>query len=255
MVAKGRRANSIAVLCNAMNVTVKRQVKPMSKTKKFAAVFLTAEFMLYAAYMCLDIFTSIDTSAIKFVAVALCFLMSVAFLRKERFMLGALICLALLLSIVADVFLLLLNEYYAAGVALFIAAQTVYAIHITLRNGQNAWAWLGARALTAVAAALLAAKFFHGDILISLAAAYALLSVCNIVQALTKRETRLLAAGLILLLLCDICVGIVNINRLFPEAWTIKLAVYAIYGMWFFYLPSQICIAFINLRCANESSK
>lgn len=233
----------------------REQKKSMEKTNKFAAVFLTAEIMFYAAYMCMDIFTGTDSSAIKFLSVALCFLASVAFLRKESFVPGALIGLALLLSLTADVFLLLVGTHYAAGVALFIAAQTVYALFIALRNGQNVWLSLTARALAGGAALFFAAKFAPGEILLSLAAVYAALSVCNIAQALTKRKTRLLAAGLILLLLCDFCVGIVNLNRFSPSAWLGELAVFANFGMWFFYLPSQVCIAFINLRLSNENTK
>ncbi len=224
----------------------------MDKNKKFTAIFLAAELTLYAAYMCLDIFTALDTSAIKFAAVALCFLMSAAFLRKGRFIPSALICLAILFSLTADIFLLLLGKYYTVGVALFILAQIAYALNIILLRGQSVLVWLAARAAFAVAAAV-AAKIFFGDILISLAAAYALLSLFNIIHALDKRETRLLAAGLILLFLCDVCVGIVNINRLFNWERIKKLAVFAGYGMWFFYLPSQVCAALVNVRYANEN--
>lgn len=230
-------------------------MKARENIKIFAAVFIAVEIALYAAYMCLDIFTDIDTAAIKYISVVLCFLVSVIFLRKEYLFPNALLCAALMFSVIADIFLLLIGKYFIAGLLLFTAAQCAYAFYIFITNAQKAWISLSARALAVAAAALLATRFAQGESVIILSAAYGVLSLCNIIQSLTKRKTHLLAVGLILLLLCDIGVGIVNLNNLSPSLWTQKLVPFVRYTIWFFYLPSQVCITFINLRCANESSK
>lgn len=50
-------------------------------------------------------------------------------------------------------------------------------------------------------------------------------------------RVRSFAAGLLLFWLCDLCVGLRYL--LAGSAWELPIA----YGIWFFYLPAQVCIA------------
>ena len=51
-----------------------------------------------------------------------------------------------------------------------------------------------------------------------------------------------------LLLCCDVCVGLHNLSGPLPGA----ISAFADFGMWLFYLPSQLCVA---LSAAPERSE
>ena len=84
-----------------------------------------------------------------------------------------------------------------------------------------------------------------------MAVVYVLLLVGNVVlgwSRLRSRSGRLLCAGLTLLLCCDVCVGLHNLSGPLPGA----ISAFADFGMWLFYLPSQVCVA---LSAAPERSE
>nr|DAY57723.1 MAG TPA: YhhN family protein [Caudoviricetes sp.] len=142
---------------------------------------------------------------------------------------------AMALTLGADTFLLLLNDHYGAGVALFCGVQALYLVRICRRNGgRTLWplrlvlvlgAWAGLWALGLLSPLnLLAAVYFTNF----------LLNACQAVPL----HSPLFSVGLWLFLLCDVCVGIRNQPELFP-GW---LAAFAQVGMWLFYLPGQVLL-------------
>ena len=141
---------------------------------------------------------------------------------------------AMALTLGADTFLLLLNDWYGAGVALFCGVQGLYLVRILRRFGRSLWglrlflvgaAWAGLWALGLLSPLNLLAAVYFANFLV------------NACQALSL-SMPLFAWGLWLFLLCDMCVGVHNQPELFP-GW---LAAFAQVGMWLFYLPGQVLL-------------
>lgn len=229
-------------------------MKALTKLTKFqktiAAVFLLVEAALYCAYMALDIAHAADTTWIKFAAVALCFVVSFAYLREGVSFPNLLINTALLLTLAADVFLLVLNREHQTGILLFIAVQALYfgyLLHISKPCGKRRLTALLLARLPVLAGAS-ALLFWTADAVIITAAVYILMSVCNIINCFVKPKAYLLGAGLILLLLCDLSVGIYNMRNFVSFPVPEPLCAFSEIGMWLFYLPSQVCVALNNLK-------
>lgn len=116
------------------------------------AAFLGLEAALYAAFMALDL-TGGSGDPVKYASIAVCLVFSVLFARRGG---SRLMAAAMALTLGADTFLLLLNRWYGAGVALFCGVQGLYLIRILRRCGRSLWglrlflvgaAWAGLWAL------------------------------------------------------------------------------------------------------------
>lgn len=87
--------------------------------------FLGAEAALYAGFLALDLAGTGGgwSLALKYSGIALC-LLSALLRAGDRE--GRLVCAALALTLSADFFLLVLDAWYALGVALFCGVQGLY---------------------------------------------------------------------------------------------------------------------------------
>lgn len=206
--------------------------------KRCVKVFIAVETLLYLAFMQLDISGVGSSKWIKFASIALCLAFS-AFLSVRGG--DRIVTAAMGFTLAADVFLLLLDADYAVGVALFCAVQALYFVRIYRANGRRAA--LAAR-LVLFLASVAALRLLE---LISplnlLAAAYFATFLCNAVQSLRIKNV-LFSLGIILFLFCDVCVGVHNVQGVFP-AW---LSGFADIGMWMFYLPGQVLITLSGRR-------
>lgn len=200
------------------------------------AAFLGLEAALYAAFMTLDL-TGGSGDPVKYASIAVCLAFSVLFARRGG---SRLMAAAMALTLGADTFLLLLNNWYGAGVALFCGVQGLYLVRILRRCGRSLWglrlflvgaAWAGLWALGLLSPLNLLAAVYFANFLV------------NACQALSL-SMPLFAWGLCLFLLCDVCVGVHNQPELFPE-W---LAAFAQVGMWLFYPPGQVLLVLYALR-------
>lgn len=197
--------------------------------------FLSVEGVLYAVFLALDLMgLGSQTIFIKYAGILLC--LAFAALCAQR---GGdrLIPIALALTAGADWFLLVRNDRYALGVALFLCVQTAYFLRLRAAGAPAAWPLRSGLALgagLAVYAADMAAP------LNLLAALYFSQLLSNTVLAWTRRGKRWwrFALGLTLFVGCDACVGLFNA---LPAASPLYPAVSV--GMWLFYLPSQVLIA------------
>lgn len=169
---------------------------------------------------------------------------------------GALIPLALTLTVLADIFLILLGGEGSdalAGTLLFCAVQTVYFVYI--KPGRRSLAircsLLAAGFAAVLSAAGSAAAGVRFDTPLALAAVYdVVMLAANAADAArssdrgtltenpsSKKEPPagvLFACGLALFLLCDICVGLRNLPTSRGELFY--------HLIWVFYLPSQLLI-------------
>lgn len=197
--------------------------------------FLSVEAVIYAVFLLLDLIgQSGQTVPIKYAGIVLCLGYALLCASKGG---DRLVPIALALTAGADWFLLVRNDHYPVGIALFLCVQTVYFVRLRwaragsgyfLRAGLALGSGLAVYALgPASPTNLLAALYFSQ-----------LLSNTALSWTLKGRRRRTFALGLTLFVGCDACVGLFNVlpaaSPLYPAASV---------GMWFFYLPSQVLIA------------
>ena len=194
------------------------------------AAFLSAEGVIYALFLALDLTGRGGRSVpLKYAGILLCLAFSL--LGADR-----LVPLALALTAGADWFLLVRNDHYAAGIALFLCVQTAYYLRLRRMGADSGWplrsalalgAGLGLYALELASPVNLLAGLYFSQ----------LLSNAVLAWTVRGRPGRLFAVGLTLFVGCDLCVGLFNA---LPAA--APLYPVASVGMWFFYLPSQVLI-------------
>ena len=95
------------------------------------AAFLGLEAALYAVFLTMDL-TGGSGDPVKYASIAVCLVFSVLFACRGG---SRLMAAAMALTLGADTFLLLLNDHYGAGVALFCGVQALYLVRICRRNG------------------------------------------------------------------------------------------------------------------------
>lgn len=215
--------------------------------KKYTAAFLAAEGALYAAFLALDLTGRGGLSVpVKYAGILLC--LGFSLLICTRWKGDRLIPIALALTAGADWFLLVRNDHYAVGIALFLCVQTAYYLRLRRMGADSGWplrsalalgAGLGLYALNLASPVNLLAGMYFSQL------------VSNTVLAWTVkgRPRRLFAVGLTLFVGCDLCVGLFNA---LPAAAPLYPAVSV--GMWFFYLPSQTLIALSALPEKEDAS-
>ena len=206
--------------------------------------FLAAEGCCYAAFAVLDLAGRGGlTIPVKYGGILLClaFAALCALRGGDR-----LVPAALALTACADWFLLVRNDHYAAGVALFLCVQTVYLVRLRrnragsacrLRSGLALGAGLAVYALDMASPLNLLAALYYSQLLSNTALAWSL-----------GRKQRRFALGLTLFVGCDTCVGLFNT---LPAASPLYPAVSV--AVWLFYLPSQVLIALTALPEKEEA--
>ena len=200
--------------------------------KRGTAAFLLAEGILYALFLSMDL-TALrnQTVPVKYAGILLC--LGFALLSCLKWRGDGLVPLALALTAGADWFLLVRNDRYAVGIALFLCVQAVY--YIRLRR-MGAGAAYPLRAGLALAAGLGLYALHMASPVNLLAGLYFSQLLSNTILAWTGKGLphRIFAAGLTLFVGCDLCVGLFNA---LPAASPLYSAVSV--GMWFFYLWSK----------------
>ena len=171
--------------------------------------FVGLETALYLLFLALDAF-SVGGDGVKYLTIVVCLLAAVWSARHGG---SRLMAWAMVFTLAADTFLLLLDRWYGAGIALFCVVQGLYLARIRRACGRTLWAL---RAGLVPAAWVLLNALGMGTALNLLAALYFVNFLVNACQSLTLRSERLFAAGLWLFLLCDVCVGLRNQPSLLP---------------------------------------
>ncbi len=217
--------------------------------------FWILEIGLYILYMGMDIQGMGQTAQIKYGALLMCLAVGFAgtlIRAKTRpFHYGLWLCLGYLLTPAADWFLLIRNTASLTGIGLFYLAQTSYGLYLYYRGrqvGLSGKKWLIMRLMAALA--LVGGLMGKQNMLFWLGAAYggnllmnggAALELC--VEQRKKdpggeKDGFWLFLGFCLFAGCDLCVVLYN-----TVPWSGRVGVAVGLGMWFFYLPSQWCLA------------
>lgn len=211
------------------------------KILRFSSVrlFLSAEGALYLLFLLMDLFGA-DSTIPKYTAIVLCFLFALHVARRGG---DRLMAAALGLTVAADAFLLLWDDWYALGVALFLLVQILYLFRIRRDTGRHPRLYLR----LAVLAVLLCGVWFLRVLtpLHLLSVIYFAAFIGNVIEC---PRGGLFFWGLLLFLCCDICVGIRNVPALFP----LRLVRFADIGMWLFYLPGQVLLVLSGITTSFQ---
>ncbi len=178
-------------------------------------------------------------------------------LEKPPVLESVFLACAMLFTLAADFFLVILDDLYAVAVAVFFVAQSFHFARFAKAGWKKVPARflisLGVRILLSVAAVLIVRKVLKLDGLLELLAGlYFVELLVNAADAffLVKRGKRFLLAGIgfVLFILCDVTVGL----NLMGEGWGIPPEARRVisYLTWVFYTPSQALIVLSGLKCS-----
>lgn len=216
---------------------------------KARRVTLTALAVVYSIFLLLDAAYSACalSGALKYTSMLLCFALC-ALCRREAFLQkhSRLLLFALALTLIADA-LLLFTSYHVPGILFFCCAHALHIRRISVfwshavlfaTGIASLFCFIGQACGQSLPALFITAAFYAALLLCHIACAFFLapkrLPACN---------ARLIRAGTLLLLCCDLCVMRRNLP---PAAGTLYTA--ALIMMWGFYLPSQVLFALSALH-------
>lgn len=197
-------------------------------------IFPVLAGILGLTFFALDLTGRGDSTWVKFAAICLCCATALTGTRTAD---GKLVAAALCLTVGADWFLLVQNGSTSLslffGLGFFIPVQLLYALRLFRIRGNRACRWGSSLRLAALflcgscltsplPLAAVIALFYFTNLLINTAEAFAL-----------GAEVPLFALGLLLFVLCDLCVGACDLGIFVSFTW---------WGSWLFYLPSQVMI-------------
>lgn len=186
-------------------------------------LFVFIEIVIYITFLLLDLL-KLNSSYIKYLGILLCFVFTTY--NKDRYK-----SLAMLFTLLADLFLLIIDKYYEIGLICFVFVQMIYALIIE-KSRKTGLKSILYRVLIFVLGLLIIIYLRSISVLNILVILYFSNLLVNTILSYRCNNV-LLAIGLSLFVCCDICVGLHNI---------ISTNIIATYLMWFFYLPSQVLI-------------
>ena len=205
-------------------------------------VFLCAQASLYSAFLTLDLLQvgSGWSTALKYGSILLCVLLSCGGSQDPD---RRLVRAALGVTLLADLFLLVLGRWYLAGVGAFCVVQALYFVRLRRLRGGRVWPRLLLRLALSGAVLLVAGRFSALEPLTALSVFYFTQLAANALESLfLGRRYAAFSAGLVLFVCCDLCVGLQNLSAFLPVSGHGGLFAFARVGMWLFYLPSQVLI-------------
>lgn len=190
-------------------------------------LFIVVEAIIYVCFIILDLLLSIDSTYIKYLGIILCLLFSLYNKSLKLF-------IAMFFTMLADLFLLVINDYYEIGLLFFIITQLTYLIYLTKLNNYKKFLLL--RLIVFLFGLIILYFVDYINLLNILVILYFSNLLINTLQSFTS-NMNLLKIGLFLFVCCDVCVGLHNILNygLLYDLVTLF--------MWIFYLPSQVLIS------------
>ncbi len=231
-----------------------KRISTMKSPRRIAGAALALVcFVLWVVYLTGDFGRLFPTNAPKFSLVSLTcafavlsFVLDVVKPEKDRFLPDLLLVFALAFTLISDVFLLLIDDYYVLGVSTFIVAQLCHFFRLYLLAAKNRFSLfvsLGLRVGLGLAAGCLFGAYQGFDALYLLVGVYFVNLLANCGESLvflTKGQGNgktmlLLFLGFLLFIGCDVFVGLRFIGKGMPSL------------IWFFYGPSQVLLALSSI--------
>lgn len=200
------------------------------KTMKMKA-FILIESIIFVSFIIMD-FMNMNSIYIKYLGIVICFVFSI--LNKNY-----IISLAQLFTLIADYFLLVIDNYYVLGLISFIVVQMIY-MYFLYNNKTKLYIYI--RLSLIIIAISLINKL---PLLYVLVLCYFSMLIMNTITSYINRNL-ILSIGFTLFIGCDVSVGLHNIlnSGLLYDIATMS--------MWIFYLPSQVLITIGGLKNVNN---
>ncbi|MDR3318592.1 MAG: hypothetical protein LBS99_04070 [Clostridiales bacterium] len=209
----------------------------------FAAAFIVAELVLAVCVQAVS-----RNERIQFASVVLCLAAGTVFCFLQRKF--DLTVAALVFTVTADTFLVLLDDYYLIAVIVFSCVQLTYCAVTVIRAKSSAKriANLVTRAALTVVLEIGIAAFLKEDFdaLIAVAVFYFVNLFANVAFAFIDfKANPAFAVGLLLFMCCDAAIGCNFAVDLLGITDGVAYAVYASRWNvpWLFYIPSQLLLA------------
>ncbi|MDO4544173.1 MAG: lysoplasmalogenase family protein [Clostridia bacterium] len=205
-------------------------------------LFVGVQLCLYLLF--LFVLTGRAVSIVQFASICLCFVFALLFSPKCTD--SQKLKLALLFTLAADFFLVILQKHFLVAVIIFSFAQLCYISRIRNR------AVFISLPLTVAALMLLSSLIIGGaDVLVLAGCAYFGTLINAAVFAWLSKNRRF-ALGMTLFLCCDIFVALSN-SANYINIDTSFLARLPIDPIWAFYLPAQVLLAMSAKEEKNEN--
>lgn len=222
--------------------------------------FIIAEIILYIVFLTFDC-ASVDLSGaaayVKFASILLCVAMSILIFIENKTIEGLFIMLGLSFTLAADYYLIF-TDRYIYGIISFIIVQVIY-LNKLLWSKKLKYK-IGFIVLIFMLwniAMLLIKGIYVLEPIAVLALLYIVTFLTNIAiaaVALYKKRTienKIFLAALILFLMCDINVGLVNIDTA-QLSFSLSVSNVNYILIWFFYLPSQVLLVLFAALKGNS---
>ena len=229
-----------------------------NKKSKLIKIILIIIVLFYFIFLYIDFFsvkTFISSNIIKFISMIL--ILSITLLTgkdslstKDNFLLKV----GIFITVIADILLLLVDNYYIIGIGLFSIVQITYSIRYDFKNRKNIIRNFTIIFIVLSLIYILTNTFIIKiDFTILISLYYAICLVSSTIKGINtykdkkypKLNSIMITLGMILFLLCDVNVAANNIlSSLSISNKFISVFInISFFSMWFFYLPSQVLLS------------
>lgn len=233
------------------------------KTRKSISILLVIIALLYITFLYMDIFHGelfMISNLLKLISVILCFSLSLL-VRNQGLGIKdlTLLRLGLFITIIGDLFLLVLNSHYILGIFLFSLVQTIYIVRYDI---QNIWENIKRSLIILFSLILIYGILNYGvreiDFLIIISLYYFITLLTSLMKSIRAYKLKLypnpnrfmIVLAMFLFLLCDLNVGLYNITKttsFLPQYGSLLSNISSIL-IWLFYLPSQVLLSLSGYR-------
>lgn len=218
----------------------------INKNHSLISFFLLVTIILYPTFISIDIFskTTGDSYSVilKYICIIIFFLVSLLIDKRQNAKSTLLLRIALFFTLCADTCLLIL-KYYKLGIILFSIVQITYIIrHVYISKINKNLLLIPLACIFILSVLLNRIRSLEIDIqLFNLSIIYGIILITSVLVA--QKNSRIIALGMLLFLLCDLCVGLSYIFNAYPATIFNISAEYLLKTLiWIFYLPSQFLL-------------
>jgi len=241
------------------NPSINGSMNSLFNGNRLRKVYFILQLILYVTFMFLDIINSelyMVSNTLKFSSIILCFIYVCLTLKVRTNNKDAYILLAAMFFTLLSDWFILMKDSFDLGLITFILVQYMYLFRIHLyKKTQFILLSIARNIIISIIVILFVIKANIDSWILSLVIVYLITFIFNIIDTtilcfkLRRKELNYFLLGLILFILCDINVGLFNlenfvsVNPLIYE----KIYPFVFLGMWFFYLPSQVILSVSEL--------
>lgn len=212
-------------------------------------IFIDSKYINYSKY-------------IKYLCILLCFLLSIISTKNLLMHTGTntvnrrdilLLRLAMFITVIADLCLVIF-DFYILGVALFSVVQIIYSVRYTTKKRNSILLKFFIISQCIIFSYVIVSLFIEGiNVLLPVSLFYSICLINSVIKAIKAWKNNLYPSpskymvvfGMILFLICDICVALSAITAHFTLTGYFMSSFHQItfYLIWFFYIPSQLLLS------------